>query len=102
HLGLQPLERLPSEYVKEHVHWSIQAERVGVELRHHLGLDKIMFATDFPHIECEYPDTPRIIDEIYADVPEDEPYQILRGNAIDFFKLPSSAYGDTRPRRSTA
>jgi len=91
YLGLQPLKRLPSEYIREHVHWSIQAERVGVEVRHLLGVDKIMFATDFPHIESEYPDTPRIIDAIYADVPEDERYQILRGNALKFFKLEDTA-----------
>jgi predicted TIM-barrel fold metal-dependent hydrolase len=91
HLGFQPLARPPSEYIKEHVHWSIQAERVGVEVRHHLGVDKIMFATDFPHIECEYPRTASLIDEIYANVPDDERYRILRGNVIQFFKLPQGA-----------
>jgi predicted TIM-barrel fold metal-dependent hydrolase len=87
HLGFVPLQRRPSEYVKDHVHWSIQSERVGVELRHHLGVDKIMFATDFPHIECDYPNTATIVEEIYATVPDDERYRILRGNAIQFFKL---------------
>jgi predicted TIM-barrel fold metal-dependent hydrolase len=91
HLGFQPLKRPPSEYIKEHVHWSIQAERVGVEVRHHLGADKIMFATDFPHIECEYPHTAKLVDEIYADVPDDERYLMLRGNAVRYFKLKESA-----------
>jgi uncharacterized protein len=90
HLGFQPLKRPPSEYIKEHVHWSIQAERVGVEVRHHLGADRIMFATDFPHIECEYPHTAKLVDEIYADVPEDERYLMLRGNAVKYFKLKES------------
>jgi len=93
-LDFQPLQRLPSEYVKEHIHWSIQAERVGVEIRHHLGVDKIMFATDFPHIECEYPHTAQIIDEIYADVPEDERYMMLRGNALKFFRLEDRALAE--------
>jgi predicted TIM-barrel fold metal-dependent hydrolase len=91
YLGFQPLQRRPSEYVKEHVHWSIQSERVGLELRHHLGVDKIMFATDFPHIECDYPNTAQVIEDIYADVPEDERYQILRGNVTRFFRLPDRA-----------
>ena len=94
HLGFQPLKRLPSEYIKEHIYWSIQAERVGVELRHHLGADKIMFATDFPHIECEYPESAKEADEIYADVPDDERYLMLRGNAIRYFKLHDLAAAD--------
>jgi predicted TIM-barrel fold metal-dependent hydrolase len=57
-------------------------------------VDKIMFATDFPHIECDYPHTARVVDEIYADVPEAERYQILRGNVSQFFRLADRASRD--------
>jgi len=90
-LGFKPLARLPSEYIKEHILFSVQYERVAVELRHHVGVDHIMFATDFPHIECEWPDTKPIIEKIYADVPEDERHQIWAGNAVNFFKLQQAA-----------
>ena len=90
-LGFKPLARLPSEYIKEHILFSVQYERVAVELRHHVGVDHIMFATDFPHIECEWPDTKPIIEKIYADVPEDERHQIWAGNAVNFFKLQQTA-----------
>ncbi len=90
-LGFKPLARLPSEYIKEHILFSVQYERVAVELRHHVGVDHIMFATDFPHIECEWPDTRPIIEKIYADVPEDEKHQIWAGNAVNFFKLEQTA-----------
>jgi predicted TIM-barrel fold metal-dependent hydrolase len=46
-----------------------------------------MFATDFPHIECEWPKSRPLIEEIYADVPEDERRKIWADNAVDFFKL---------------
>ena len=90
-LGFKPLARLPSEYIKEHILFSVQYERVAVELRHHVGVDHIMFATDFPHIECEWPDTKPIIEKIYADVPEDERHQIWAGSAVNFFKLQQAA-----------
>ena len=86
-LGFKPLKRLPSEYVKEHIFFSVQYERVAVETRHHIGVDHIMFATDFPHIECEWPDTKPLVEEIYADVPEDEKYKMWAGNAVKFFNL---------------
>ena len=86
-LGFKPLKRLPSEYVRDHIMFSVQYERVAVELRHHIGVDHIMFATDFPHIECEWPDTKPIVEDIYANVPEDEKYKMWAGNAVKYFNL---------------
>jgi len=87
YLGFKPLQRLPSEYVRDHIYFSVQYERVAVETRHHIGVARIMFATDFPHIECEWPQSRPLIEEIYAEVPEDERRRIWAGNAVDFFKL---------------
>lgn len=93
-LGLKPLQRPPSEYIKRHIYWSIQCERVGLELRHHIGVEHVMFATDFPHVECEFPRTMAIVDYLYADVPEHEKYKILRGNAIRYFNLAEKERAD--------
>ena len=60
---------------------------MAVELRHHIGVERIMFATDFPHIECEWPNSKPAIQEIYTDIPEDERRKIWADNAVDFFKL---------------
>ena len=86
-LGFVPLKRLPSEYVRDHIYFSVQYEKVAVELRHHIGVDHILFATDFPHIECEWPNSRSFIDEIYADVPDDERERIWARNTVDYFKL---------------
>jgi len=87
YLGMRPLARPPSEYVRQHIFFSVQYERVAVELRHHIGVEKIMFATDFPHIECEWPKSRPLIDSIYAGVPEDERRKIWADNAVKFFGL---------------
>jgi len=92
-LGFKPLQRLPSEYVREHIYFSVQYERVAVELRQHVGVDKIMFATDFPHIECEWPHTRPLIEKIYADIPEDEKARMWAGNVVQFFKLDQAPRG---------
>ncbi len=86
-LGFEPLKQLPSEYVKQHIKFSVQYERVAIELRHHIGVDNIMFATDFPHIECEWPNSKPLVEDIYSGVPEVERNKILAGNAVDFFNL---------------
>jgi predicted TIM-barrel fold metal-dependent hydrolase len=92
YLGFKPLRRLPSEYVKDHVYFSVQYERVAVETRHHIGVDRIMFATDFPHIECEWPNSVSVIKEIYANVPENERNRIWAANAVDFFRLNGASH----------
>ena len=85
--GFKPLKELPGHYVRENVYFSVQYERVAIEQRHHVGVDHIMFATDFPHIENEWPNSRPIIDKIYADIPEDDKRKIWAGNAVEFFKL---------------
>ncbi len=87
YLGFQPLKELPSHYVREHVYFSVQYERVAIEERQHVGVDRIMFATDFPHIENEWPNSRPIIDKIYADIPEPDKRKIWAGNAVEFFHL---------------
>ena len=49
--------------------------------------DVAVFATDFPHIENEWPNSRRVIDKIYADGPEVDKRKIGAGNAVEFFKL---------------
>lgn len=101
YLGFEPLKRLPSEYIKEHILFSIQYERVALELRHRLSVDSIMFATDFPHIECEWPNSRAVIEPIYADIPEEEKYKIWAGNAVRFFKLDQAQSRQEAAQRAT-
>jgi predicted TIM-barrel fold metal-dependent hydrolase len=86
-LGFKPIKRRPSEYAREHIYWSIQYERVAIELRHHVGVDHVMFATDFPHIECEWPHSRSFLDRLYADVPAQERDRIWAKNAVEYFRL---------------
>lgn len=88
YLGFQPLKRRPSEYIKDHFLFSVQGpEHVALELRHHLGVEHIMFATDFPHIECEWPNTRPTLESLTASLSPEEKYQIVAGNVIDYFDL---------------
>jgi predicted TIM-barrel fold metal-dependent hydrolase len=63
---------------------------VGVRLRDLLGVDKPIWATDFPHQESEYPPSHRVIETNFAGVPADETAQMVVGNVITFFHLESS------------
>ncbi len=86
-LGFKPLARPPSDYIREHCLWGFQFDRVGVELRDKIGVDKVMWGSDFPHQESDWPDSLKIIDKNFAGVPEEERYRMVCGNAVEFFRL---------------
>ena len=62
-------------------------ERTAIEFRHLLGIDNLCFATDFPHIECDWPDTRQYSDKMFQKVPWNEAYPILVDNMVKFFQL---------------
>ncbi len=85
--GLPVLPRLPSEYVKDHILWGFMHNAFGVRQRHEIGVDKIMWGSDFPHPGTNWPHSQEVIEANFAGVPDDERYQMLVGNAVRFFHL---------------
>jgi predicted TIM-barrel fold metal-dependent hydrolase len=87
HLGLPKLTRRPSEYLKEHAHWGFFEDHVGVKLRHEIGVNRMMWSTDFPHVVTRWPKSIEMFQSQTAGVPDDERWQMAAGNAIKFFRL---------------
>ena len=90
-LGWQRLPKLPSEYIREHCYWGFQLDTSGVELRHRIGVDRLIWASDFPHQESDWPESRSVLERNFASVPEDERYRMVCGNVIDFFHLEGAA-----------
>ena len=86
--GLPQLAKFPSEYAREHAYWGFNRNPAGVRIaRREMGVDKVMWANDFPHLESDWPNSKRVLEESFVDVPEDEQYKMVAGNAIEFFHL---------------
>lgn len=101
--GLEPLKRPPSDYLREHCLWGFLRDPFGVRHRHEAGVGNIMWGSDFPHYVGDWPHSLKMIDELFAGVPEEERYQIVAGNAIQFFHLENESRGpDDRPSFSDA
>jgi predicted TIM-barrel fold metal-dependent hydrolase len=86
-LGFKPLPRMPSEYIRDHCLWGFQFDRVGVELRHKLNVDRLIWGSDFPHQESDWPESMDVIERNFDGVPDHEKYKMVCGNAIEFFRL---------------
>ena len=86
-LGLKPLQRPPSEYIREYFYWGFQFDRIGVELRHKINVDRLMWGSDFPHQESDWPESLKVIDQNFAGIPGEERHKMVCGNAEKFFRL---------------
>jgi predicted TIM-barrel fold metal-dependent hydrolase len=92
-LGLPKLKRKPSDYLKENAHWGFFEDRIGMKLRHEIGVDRIMWSTDFPHVVTRWPHSLKVLDSQMTAVPSDEKRKMAADNAIKFFKLENLAAG---------
>jgi predicted TIM-barrel fold metal-dependent hydrolase len=86
-LNFEPLKQLPSEVIREHCYWGFQHDRFGVQSREVMGTDHVIWATDFPHQDSEYPNSRTLLDRQFSGVPEDDVDKMVRGNIVDFLHL---------------
>jgi predicted TIM-barrel fold metal-dependent hydrolase len=76
------LSRKPSEYFRSNVFVGASCmARREVERRHEIGLENILWGSDYPHPEGTWPMTRRHLLETFCGVPEDELAAMLGGNA---------------------
>ena len=60
-----------------------ESKPVYVRLRDIIGVENMLWSTDFPHPVTSWPNSQRIIEEQFAGVPADERALILAGNGSD-------------------
>ncbi len=79
--------KLPSDYIREHLRFSFIHDRLAMQLRQYTGVDVLMWGSDFPHSVGSFPDSRQVLAELFEGVPEDEKYQVLVANPCAFFGL---------------
>jgi len=85
----------PSDFFRRNVVLSFQEDAVGIRLRDVIGVDNMMWGSDYPHSESTFPQSRKILAEILAGVPEDEQAKIVGGTT-------ARVYGFDAARLTTA
>lgn len=85
----------PSSYVKGRIYACIYDDTVGLKNRESVGMSQILFEIDYPHADTTYPHSKQVAEKLVtaAGLSEHESWQLLRGNAIECFRL--ERYGIT-------
>jgi predicted TIM-barrel fold metal-dependent hydrolase len=89
--GLSPLKKPARAYIDENIVVGIINDPLAAKLRHEIGLDRIMWGSDFPHPPCPYPHTRERIGEILAGIPEADRAAIVSGNVSRVYGIDCAA-----------
>jgi predicted TIM-barrel fold metal-dependent hydrolase len=81
------LERKPSELIRQQVFVNFWYEQAGIELRHAVGIDNIMWESDYPHIASTYPDSWKFVERSLTGVSAEERQKMLYVNAQTLYRL---------------
>lgn len=77
----------PSDLFKKHIFGCFIADDAGIEMRHLIGIDNIMFESDYPHSDSNWPHSRKLLAEKLVDVPDDECRQIVELNTRRVFNF---------------
>jgi predicted TIM-barrel fold metal-dependent hydrolase len=82
-----PLRMLPSDYFRQNWKATFIREPFAVATRHWIGVDNMMWSTDYPHHRHDWPYSRRIIEDSMGGVPEAERRRMVCDNARELYKL---------------
>ncbi len=75
----------PSDFFHRNIFVSFQDDWTAVATRKMIGVDNLMWGSDYPHSEGTWPDSQRVVHEIFHDVPEGELRKITYLNCARVF-----------------
>jgi predicted TIM-barrel fold metal-dependent hydrolase len=77
----QNLAQLPSDYVRERFAFSFIHDSTAIANRHTIGVNRMLWSNDYPHIASDWPSSWKAINAAFASVPAEERHAIVAGNA---------------------
>jgi uncharacterized protein len=75
------LQLLPSEYVERHVHFGFVSDTYGIDNRHRIGVERMLWSSDYPHGNSNWPNIWPPVQAAMTRVPNDERQLMLVGNS---------------------
>jgi len=82
----------PSAYWRRQCFATYQTDPVGVKLVDELGVETIMWGSDFPHPDGIWPDSREYIQRELGHLPPDIRHQIICGNAARLYNFTQGAH----------
>lgn len=84
------LKRMPSDYVmgkNSHFLWNVIVDPWAIKYRHDIGVENLVWASDFPHTATNWPRSQVHVNNMLFDVPAEEQELIRWKNAAKWLNL---------------
>ncbi len=78
----------PSECLRRNFWFCMIDDPSTIGTRHTIGVENILFESDYPHGDGTWPDTQKVIHAILGDLPRDEIHKITHENAARLYRHP--------------
>lgn len=77
----------PSHYWRRNMAATFEQDQVGMRLLDLIGVENLMWATDYPHPDSTWPRSQEILESHFADLPREQVELIASGNVSRIYKL---------------
>ena len=81
------LPHLPSRIFHRNFWATFMVDTVGMELRHRLNLDHLMWSTDYPHTGTDWPNSRVTIARVFRGVAASDVRKMLHDNCKRLYRL---------------
>jgi predicted TIM-barrel fold metal-dependent hydrolase len=89
--AVKEMREMPSEIFARNFWATFMIDSVGVEMRHRMNGDHIMWSTDYPHSGSDWPDSRITIERQFRGVPRAEVKKMLHTNCKELYGLDTVA-----------
>ncbi|WP_261566550.1 amidohydrolase family protein [Frankia gtarii] len=78
----------PSDLFTKHVWGCFIADQAGVDQRHAIGVGNMTWEGDYPHSDSFWPNSRKIVAEMFREVSDEETARIVELNARELYRFP--------------
>jgi len=75
----------PSEYFQRQMYCTYIDDYIGVANRRFIGVDKLMWSSDYPHQASSWPRSQEVVARDFRDASPDDRFKITRGNVAALY-----------------
>ena len=79
--------KVPSDFFHDNVFVTFQEDELGIALRSVIGVDNILWGSDYPHRESTWPNSRKVLAEVLQGLSEEEKRKISFSNAARLYNF---------------
>ena len=85
--AVETMHEMPSAVFHRSFWAGFLVDQVGVELRHHMNIEHLMWGSDYPHTATDWPHSRLTIERNFAGIPQSEVRRFLHDNCKTLYGL---------------